>query len=917
MVPGAGCCAAANSTSDALGAAAAAAIGFSTPCYCALEPCEDLGPWEPANALDAAKVSCIDLAASNLCGVTFEAVWAGAPPPPGFSGFVRQACPLSCGACQPAPSSSKLTPLYPTPLYMRRTRLAKRGDVNAHDELSAHELRRLRELSLFLEATSAGVAKSNQGGWHSKGNILHRHEPIVGRLATVISAAAREYCLWQLRASGRAHSTVRASLDVFAWANVNYAGHHLNRPHAHNASEVTGVLFVDTKDAPGLLRLHQSRRGAYRSKRQQQQQQPMLRAGGATVGGARARAFDVWDAEASRIEDIHPTEGMLLLFPGWMWHEVLSHASDAPRITYSFNIALSRPDDPVKCCERARFHFQGSSQNARLANGISNVLPLWPTPLWRFELPGDHDRFSAGLLPMGTVGEKGGAQLPSRIAESVEAEAARAVSAVMDRGAGEWRCSIESVHWMLDALEESAFRDWSSSTVAASNAAVDLCGLVLLSGDGALLSLDDPRSVHVPLLANDAFETEPWRPFESRLHGGSGFLIGCGASATHRLTPLGRNDSSARDVGAFRLRVGCSPQGSPAGAQADAASIASASDSRPEATARVEVHADGSFDAGGGVHAPREAPSPSSPLAPGTGMSQSETDAAIVRVMLPWCAAVLSAGPHRHISDSGMPIDEAQCPPHAAYMETASPVINLGLTKSGSSSLHVALLWSGLKAECSKWVGASVRGDEVAEFVVSGASSDGRHPLHQMLRGCPILSDNPIWLLSGLLLRDLPHARFVLSGFGLGRSADDLEAGCTRWAQSSSDFWACRSEPYALDALHTCWAGTRSFDATIFQRRCVEHYRDVIRTARDLGRPLLLLPTEWNDSAKWDALDEFLGTDPVVVGQRRNQHGGGFPHVRSISRKRGCDLAEALRSQREADGGRKWNPAFRGLFAPG
>ena len=41
--------------------------------------------------------------------------------------------------------------------------------------------------------------------------------------------------------------------------------------------------------------------------------------------------------------------------------------------------------------------------------------------------------------------------------------------------------------------------------------------------------------------------------------------------------------------------------------------------------------------------------------------------------------------------------------------------------------------------------------------------------------------------------------------------------------------------------------------------------RAIVKTARKLDRPLLVLPATWTDQEKWAALDQFLGTNSTAL----------------------------------------------------
>jgi len=225
--------------------------------------------------------------------------------------------------------------------------------------------------------------------------------------------------------------------------------------------------------------------------------------------------------------------------------------------------------------------------------------------------------------------------------------------------------------------------------------------------------------------------------------------------------------------------------------------------------------------------------------------------------------------------------------------QRGTPVINLGLTKSGSSAAYVAVArsgWGGTTARkgmCNKWVGVPATFAHV-KALASGNASDW-HPLRRILGECSQVGDNPWWLIARQLLYEYPGARFILTGFSGGSRPYDWEAGCVAWANSSArSFWECH-EGGKLDWMHACWAGAKAFDANLFARRCQEHHRQVVGTARALGRTMLLLGTDWSDAQKWAALDAFLNTSAAAVESRTAAFGAAFPVVQTLSSKRGCD----------------------------
>jgi uncharacterized protein (TIGR02466 family) len=194
--------------------------------------------------------------------------------------------------------------LFYTPLL--RFRLV---DHAALDEALIVEGERLR-------GTSAGVDKSNRGGWHSEGNLFDDPaEPIQTLRRSALLALAE------------ATRSVTSKVDpedletkLFAWMNMNPTG-GFNAPHTHPGAHWSGVYYVrqpkvdsgnsgmieflDPRSDLPNWRLLQSR--AFRSKRR-----------------------------------IRPEEGEIVLFPSYLVHWVYPNESGGERVTIAFNATLRK-----------------------------------------------------------------------------------------------------------------------------------------------------------------------------------------------------------------------------------------------------------------------------------------------------------------------------------------------------------------------------------------------------------------------------------------------------------------------------------------------------------------------------------------------------------------------------------------------
>jgi uncharacterized protein (TIGR02466 family) len=172
----------------------------------------------------------------------------------------------------------------------------------------------LRSLVLAEESEYPSVGRSNIGGWHSRGDFLHRSDVNVAALSTWITWALRRMiCL----TTGRDNFVGTASIS--AWATICRAGAY-HAPHSHPDSAWSGVYYVDAgtanQDQPlgGVLEFLDPRVGA-----------EAVSAPGDLYGEPfRVRA----------------QSGLLVMFPSWLYHWVHPYAGETPRIAISFNATI-------------------------------------------------------------------------------------------------------------------------------------------------------------------------------------------------------------------------------------------------------------------------------------------------------------------------------------------------------------------------------------------------------------------------------------------------------------------------------------------------------------------------------------------------------------------------------------------------
>jgi len=109
------------------------------------------------------------------------------------------------------------------------------------------------------------------------------------------------------------------SADIVAlWFNVNRRG-GMNAPHTHD-SDISGVYYVSngsSLDSQLCLR------------------DPRVQAG---VGGPAE-----WTMGMGATMCVEAKPGTVALFPSWLDHYVLTHNSDEPRLSISFNVKVVYP----------------------------------------------------------------------------------------------------------------------------------------------------------------------------------------------------------------------------------------------------------------------------------------------------------------------------------------------------------------------------------------------------------------------------------------------------------------------------------------------------------------------------------------------------------------------------------------------
>jgi len=198
------------------------------------------------------------------------------------------------------------TPLFASPLFMSRPpgTEALRAELRAQIQSEAR--------------ASAGVQRSNIGGWHSQSDLFERAEPCFVALKELVFSSFRQVLQSQGKARGRSVSP-QLRLGGQAWAMVMEKGHY-SAPHHHGEAQWASVFYVDAGDAPrdpsspaGMLTFLDPR--------------------GGRMGPDPLGLFEVR-------QDLRPKDGLLLFFPAWLQHHVHPYGGSRPRVSVSSNLVV-------------------------------------------------------------------------------------------------------------------------------------------------------------------------------------------------------------------------------------------------------------------------------------------------------------------------------------------------------------------------------------------------------------------------------------------------------------------------------------------------------------------------------------------------------------------------------------------------
>ena len=184
---------------------------------------------------------------------------------------------------------------------------------------------------LFVDAT-------RDAGWQSDVNLFERSDSTLALLRTRAYHAVFRYL--QAMAPRGAKGKFEVSIGS-AWANVNNRSQS-NSPHIHPGVQVAGIYYVDDGgDQQGGVRLIDPRTQA-------------------SMIPVPAR----WTYGMGEHVRILAVPGLFVLFPAWLQHYVVGHVGARSRISVSFNVRLTFPDDDTSAANLGHAGSQASGGSA-------------------------------------------------------------------------------------------------------------------------------------------------------------------------------------------------------------------------------------------------------------------------------------------------------------------------------------------------------------------------------------------------------------------------------------------------------------------------------------------------------------------------------------------------------------------------
>jgi len=181
---------------------------------------------------------------------------------------------------------------------------------------------RLKKLIYAQEANNDGLQKSNQGGWHSKDDMMSWAPEEAKILLNAAMGACAPHTA-DTHPSGKRNFEFNANM----WANINRRG-HANKAHTHPGCLWSCAYYVDdgidgdSGTAAGELMLEDPR-------------YPM---NAMYIPSLVLRSGDGTPQHSQYA--VTPKSGLMVIFPSWLRHSVRPYHGDKDRISVAFNLMV-------------------------------------------------------------------------------------------------------------------------------------------------------------------------------------------------------------------------------------------------------------------------------------------------------------------------------------------------------------------------------------------------------------------------------------------------------------------------------------------------------------------------------------------------------------------------------------------------
>ena len=194
-----------------------------------------------------------------------------------------------------------LTNLFPSPVHI--------FDTDAFDEFKNNLIDYVYKLK---EKDPEGYTISNRNGWQSRGfDLSDMNDLLHGTILQGLSSFSAIKNTTKMRAS--------------AWININYPGSY-NVKHTHPNSHLSGVMWIKAPKDSGNIVFDNP------------------------LGHQTHTEINSYNQEFKDQFFVHhaywlpPIEGRMIIFPSHLQHAVNENKSNEDRISVSFNITLTSPN---------------------------------------------------------------------------------------------------------------------------------------------------------------------------------------------------------------------------------------------------------------------------------------------------------------------------------------------------------------------------------------------------------------------------------------------------------------------------------------------------------------------------------------------------------------------------------------------